>query len=363
MQIAAKGIRFEFDARTGKLAGLTVEDKRREIAPLHRAPWVDTDEQMPSDAAPLMATLGGDFFCAPFAMSEGDSPLHGWPANEPWHVTTQSNGNLCASLGSTVFGATLTKELSVLDNHPFVYQRHIFTGGRGRVPVANHANVSLPNGGIIRTSPKKVWETPNDPQESDPAMGRSGLRYPAQSTDPRRFPGLDGPVDLTRYPWNPKHEDFVVGIEAGDLSLGWTAVTRPHEKDLFISLRNPRQLPMTMLWHSNGGRDYAPWSGRHVNCLGVEEGAADHMLSVSKEADLSGPGSVTLTTDGVVDVRHVIGAISWPSGQAIENIRITDGMLEVTGEFGETRLLQFQSKFLLSHCRLTSEPVGPNREI
>ena len=64
---------------------------------------------------------------------------------------------------------------------------------------------------------------------------------------------------------------YRVGIEAQGHRLGWTTVTRPEEGDLFLSLRNARRLPMTMLWHSNGGRDYAPWSGRHFGCLGVEE--------------------------------------------------------------------------------------------
>lgn len=274
--------------------------------------------------------------------------MHGWPANEPWCIVKNENGTLRASLGQHVFGASLVKELSVLDGHPFVYQRHVFTGGNGRVPVANHANVSLPHGGLIRTSPKSIWETPNAPQESDPDRGRSGLCYPAQSADPHQFPGISGPVDLTRYPWNPKHEDFVVGIEASGHSLGWTAVTRPHEGDLYLSLRNPKLLPMTMLWHSNGGRDYAPWSSRHFGCLGVEEGAADHMLGASIEADLVGPGAVTLTDNGTVEVRHVIGAINWPSGQAVESVSIVDGKLEVRGESGAMRFLQFQSEFLVS---------------
>ena len=29
-----------------------------------------------------------------------------------------------------------------------------------------------------------------------------------------------------------------------------------------------------MLWFSNGGRDYAPWNGRNVGVLGIEEGRA-----------------------------------------------------------------------------------------
>lgn len=345
-RIAARGIRFEFDARSGKLDSFTVEEQGCQIAPLHRAPWVGTDRDMPSDTAPVIRTLGGDFFCAPFAQSEAGSALHGWPANMAWDVVALTSSAMRACLPRPVFGATLVKEFSVRDDHPFVYQRHLIIGGEGRLPVANHANVALPNGGLIRTSGKSRWETPDDPQESDPARGRSGLHYPAQVADMREFPGVDGPVDLSRYPWNPKHEDFVIGIEAPGHDLGWTAVTRPHEKDLFISLRNPRQLPMTMLWHSNGGRDYAPWSGLHFGCLGVEEGAADHMLGLSTEADLAGPGAITLKETGVADIRHVIGAISWPTGQAVHDIRIDEEHLEVLGVEGESRRVPFRSEFL-----------------
>ncbi|MBT8418164.1 MAG: hypothetical protein KJO42_12045, partial [Silicimonas sp.] len=230
--------------------------------------------------------------------------------------------------------------------HPFVYQRHTFHGGQGRVTVSNHANVSVANGALIRTSPKLRWETPNTPQESDPEMGRSGLIYPAQSDDPADFPGIGGPVDLTTYPWNPRHEDFVVGIEATGHALGWVAVTRPVEGDVYLSLRNPRQLPMSMFWHSNGGRDYAPWSGRHFGCLGVEEGAAAHMLGLSGEAVLAGPGALSLDPEGQAEVRHVIGAITWPSGEAVEDVRINAGHLLVRGEGGAERSVPFDPGFL-----------------
>ena len=39
-----------------------------------------------------------------------------------------------------------------------------------------------------------------------------------------------------------------------------------------LMLKNPAQLPVTMLWFSNGGRSYAPWNGRHRDVLGVEDG-------------------------------------------------------------------------------------------
>ena len=337
--IGAKGISLDFDPGIGLLERFVVEDGGRRIAPLHRAPWVGSGEQMPPGIAPHLLQLGGDFFCAPFAQSEGGSPMHGWSANSAWDLHTADAGTLRAVLGRTVMGAMLVKELSLQDGHPFVYQRHVFIGGEGRISCSNHANVSLPKGGLIRTSPKSQWETPAQPQEGDPSRGRSALAYPARSSDLRHFPAREGHCDLTRYPWNPRHEDFVMGIEARGHWLGWTAVTRPHEGDLYLSLRNAERLPMSMFWHSNGGRDYAPWSGRHVGCLGVEEGAAAHLLALSREADLSGPGVLTLVPGGVVSVLHVIGAIDWPSGEPVSAIKAGDDNITIAGEGGASRTL------------------------
>ena len=345
-RLRAAGIALGFDPEGGLATGLTVTDDGQEVAPLHRAPWVGSGEALPEGTPPHLAKLGGDFFCAPFAQSEGGSPMHGWPANGHWKVVLRTDGTLRAVLAPPVQGATLLKELAVEDGHPFLYQRHVFVGGEGRVTVANHANVSLPRGGMIRTSPKAMWETPGTPQESDPTRGRSALRYPAQARDPRAFPGLDGPVDLTRYPWNPRHEDFVAGLEAHGHRMGWTAVTRPEEGDLYLSLRDARALPMTMLWHSNGGRDYAPFSGRHRGCLGVEEGAAGHMLGLSSEAALAGPGALALSPDGVAEVRHVIGAIRWPSGEPVGEVREDGDAIEVRGEGGAVRRVPFRAGFL-----------------
>lgn len=345
IDLHATGIALTFDPSTGQLRDLAVEDGGRSVAPFHMAPWVGK-EAMPPDASPHLSTLGGDFFCAPFAASEDGSPLHGWTANTAWAVVAQAPGLVRAVLERPVFGATVVKEITLLPGHPFVYQRHVLVGGEGRVPVANHANVALRNGGLIRTSRKSCWETPKEPLEADPARGRSGLDYPARAEDPAAFPGREGPVDLTRYPFLPRHEEFVVGIEARGNALGWTGVTRA-EGDLFLSLRDPAALPMTMLWHSNGGRDYAPWSSRHVGCLGVEEGAADPMLGLSSEADLAGPGALTLVPGGTVEVRHVLGAIAWPADEPLAGVRPAgDGRLALTGEAGTTREVPFRTDFL-----------------
>lgn len=344
--ISARGIRLAFDPTTGLLESFAVTDGGREVAPLHRAPWVGTDEAMPEGAAPLMATLGGDFLCAPFGTDDSGSGIHGWPANSSWYVISAEEGRLQAILARPVMGAVVVKEISVEDDHPFVYQRHVFVGGSGRLPVANHANVAVKNGALIRTSRKSHWETPKQPLEPDPARGRSRLASPAHSDDPCAFPNAGGGTsDLTRYPWNDRAEDFAIGVEARGHALGWTAVTRA-EGDLFLSLRDARALPMTMLWHSNGGRDYAPWSGRHLGCLGVEEGAADHMLGLSTEADLSGLGALTLRPGGLAEVRHVLGALAWPAGEGVAAIDPTGDGFVVTGDSGTARNVPGRPDFL-----------------
>lgn len=338
--ISARGVSLRFLPLGGFLCDLRVTDEGREVAPLHVAPWVG--EALPDGLPVHLRTLQGDFLCAPFAGDDEGSGMHGWPANAAWEVAEAGPASLLARLSRTVRGAAVTKRLEVEDGHPFAYQTHAFEGGEGSVTVANHAMVAMPHGGSIRTSPKAFWETLAAPLEPDPSRGRSSLRYPARADDPSRFPRADGgTADLTLYPWAERSEDFCAGVEAPGRRLGWTAVARPREGDLFLSLRDARVLPMTMLWHSNRGRDYAPWSSRHV-CLGVEEGAAAAMLGLSG-AEASPPD---LALGGRREVRHVIGAVAWPSGEPVAEVAEEGEAIVVRGEGGAVRRLPFRAGFL-----------------
>ncbi|MFN4203913.1 MAG: hypothetical protein ACK4GM_12715 [Tabrizicola sp.] len=346
-RIAAEGIRFDFHPRGGVLDGFCASDEGRDIAPLHRAPWAAAE--VPPDAPPHQAWLAGDFLAAPMGASEHG--LHGRAANGDWQVLEAPAGTLRAVLSGAVQGATVVKELSLTDGHPFVYQRHLFIGGTGALPVANHAMVSVPNGARLSFSRKRWWETLAEPLET--TRGRSRLAYPRRAEDAAEFPAADGgTVNLHRYPWGAAHEDFVAGVEDPASRLGWTAVVRPEEGDLFLSLRNPAVLPMTMLWQSNGGRDYAPWNGRHRGCLGVEEGAALPMLGLSAQEapdPLSAAGQpplVRLDPQGTVELRHVIGAIAWPTGQSVAGVMLEGDVLTVTGDWGAERKVPIRGGWL-----------------
>lgn len=345
----AQGIEAKFEPRCGFVSGFSVRDGDTLVAPLHQAPW--DEAEVPKDAPRHQNWLKGDFFAAPFSASRYG--LHGPTANGDWRPSHQEPHLIRAVLDGEVMGATVIKELSLSDGHPFLYQRHLFIGGEGAFPVANHAMVSLPQGGKLSFSRKRWFETPASAPESDPSRGRSRLSYPARAEDSAAFPAADGSeVNLHRYPWGEAHEDFVMAIEEPSATLGWTAVVRPETKDLFLSLRNPKVLPMTMLWHSNGGRDYAPWNGRHRGCLGIEEGAALPLLGISGQENpdplqaAGQPGLLQLNPHGSCDIRHILGALHWPSGQMVANIRLDGDVLTVTGDWGAERQLPIRGNWL-----------------
>jgi hypothetical protein len=338
--LQARGIRVEFQARGGAIASLQVQDQGQTITPLHRAPWAA--DEVPDSAPPHQRWLAGDFFCAPFGDGSSDrAPLHGWTANGDW----EGQGGQY-SLTRRVMGAQVTKTLALHDDHPFIYLNHSLTGGAGALPVANHAMVSLPKGGRITTSPLRWCETPGLAPETNPAKGRSILTYPARAPM-IAFPMADGSTtNLGRYPLGSAHEDFVTALAAPGTTFGWTAVARAGG-DLFLSLRRADRLPLTMFWHSNGGRHYAPWSSRHTGVLGVEEGVGHALLGLSTAETLAGAGQPTaLQLGGTQNVRHIIGAVYWPTREAVADVTPGPGTLTITGAAGATRVAPFDDRFL-----------------
>ncbi|NNL17115.1 MAG: hypothetical protein HKP37_00070, partial [Boseongicola sp.] len=131
IELRSDGISLNFDPDFGMIAGFFVTDLGKRVAPLHKAPWVGTGEEMPQDAAPHLAKLGGDFFCAPFGTEIDGAPLHGWPANARWTIDAHREDLVSATLPKRVSGALLTKTIALKSAHPFVYQEHKFSGGFG----------------------------------------------------------------------------------------------------------------------------------------------------------------------------------------------------------------------------------------
>ncbi|MGJ8571874.1 MAG: hypothetical protein ACSHXI_14360 [Hoeflea sp.] len=352
-------VSLSIDLSVGHIAELNIRDGQRTLSALHRASWVDDpDAVFPDATPPNVKRLSGDFFCAPFGRNDvEEGPSHGWPANSAWdHVgTSRQDDRLTESfrLQRRVMGATVEKRITLIAGHPFVYQEHSFSGGAGAISAAHHVMVHMADGGDLAFSPKQGAWTPPEALETDPKRGRSILAYPAHTEDLTSFPLADsGMADLTVYPIGQSHEDFLTLVEAPARSLGWTVVNRKAENDRIFILRRPEILPVTMLWMSNGGRDYAPWSGSHTGVLGIEDARASPLghADSCRDNELNRRGIPTaflLDNARRITLRQIIGACGEQPGEGVCKQLYEEGSgLSLKFHNGGTRTLKYDPFFL-----------------
>ncbi|WP_395448710.1 hypothetical protein ACHMW7_28560 [Aminobacter sp. UC22_36] len=348
----AEGISAALDLSVGHIAEFVIESGGRLLQPLHRAPWIERDD-LPEGLPEGVVRLSGDFLCAPFSRSDVEAaPLHGWPANSAWDLIADeaiSGGRRVSfRLQHKVMGATVEKTLILRDGHPFLYQEHTFTGGSGAISVAQHPMTEMAEGGRLAFSPKRLAATPPDVTEPDPARGAHLLAYPARSSDLTRFPAADGgQTDLTDYDAARRHEDFVTLVEAKHGGMGWTAVARKAEADVVLVLKNPAELPVTMLWISNGGRFYAPWNGRH-GVLGIEDGrsAIGHAASLGDNWLKQEGVETAFTLGGSIAFRQIVGAMQLEGGDPPSQVETLPGRLRLIFTDGSQREVPFDETFL-----------------
>ena len=347
-RIAADGITIAFNPQGGVIDDLLIEPAGgTPLRPLHKAPWVRDGEILPDHVAPVERRLAGDFFCAPFGRRGDGLPIHGWAANGEWEsagTETAAGGTVTATyrLRQDVDGARLTKRISLHPGHPIVYQEHVFEGGRGRLPVAHHAMLHVPGGAQLSFSPKTGGGTPAAALEPDPARGRSVLAYPQTFENLSAVRRADErTADASFYPFDQSHEDLVVMSEAPGGTLGWSAALAEKDGFLFFAVKDAALLPQTVLWMSNGGRNYAPWNGRHRAVIGIEEGAAD--VGISFGAKGGEPSGVTLEPGKTIAIRYAFGAIAAPTGWTrVSDVKAEAGKLTLTDAGGDTRTLPFR---------------------
>ena len=110
---------------------------------------------------------------------------------------------------------------------------------------------------------------------------------------------------------------------------------------------------MTFLWFSNGGRSYAPWNGRHLGVLGIEEGRAysayGHAASIAPNplSEAGIPTALELRPNGAAEVRHVIGGVPLPKGwNAVAAVDVAGNRLTLTGDGGQSGAYPFDAAFL-----------------
>jgi hypothetical protein len=348
----------------GHLGPVTFRLGHRIVAPFSVAPWAE--EKIAPDTIDLLRALRGDFFCAPFGGNgrvwKGEQhPTHGQTANGKWQLAAfESAGErltLHATMDTTIRRGRVDKFVSLIEGHTAVYQRHVLSGMRGPMDVGHHAMVKFPdepNSGIVSTSRFVHAQVFPDAFEEPANRGYQSLVPGARFTRLDRVSLLSGGyADLTRYPARRGFEDLVMLTADPKLKLAWNAVTFPKQRYVWFALRNPRVLRHTILWISNGGRHYAPWNGRHVDVLGIEDVTAYFHYGLAESAQPNPlsrrgiPTALQLNPKQPTSVSYIVGVAEIPKGfDQVRAIHPVEGGVELVAASGQRARTSVALNFL-----------------
>ena len=328
-------VTFNLTRTGGQLGPVKFRIGRQVIEPFHTAPWCDTPEA--GELIPLLRELRGDFFCAPFGAGpawRGEAhPPHGETANADWTVTSSAPERLVAVLQTRVRPGTVTKIIETRPHETNLYQSHLFDGFKGGMCLGHHAMLDFNrNGpGRVSTSKLRLAQVLPVPFENPAQGGYSSLKPGAWLRRLDEVPMADGTqTDLTRFPAREGFDDLVMIHHRDTDDFAWAAVVFPEKKFVWFSLKNPAYLASTALWHSHGGRHYAPWNGRHRGVLGVEDVTAYFHLGLGaslaknpwKEKGV--PTSLTFARGKTTRIPYIMGVAALPAGfDTVRSIRRT----------------------------------------
>ena len=190
--------------------------------------------------------------------------------------------------------------------------------------LGHHAMLKFPDepgSGRVSTSRFVYGQVFPQAFEQPEARGYSALQPSAEFRSLAKVPTLTGETaDLSRYPARRGFEDLVMLVNDMHAPFAWTAVAFPKDRYVWFALKDPRILPQTIFWISNGGRHYPPWNGRHLNVMGLEEVCSYFHLGLAESARKNPltakgfPTCIQLNPKKPLVVPYIMGIARTPPG-------------------------------------------------
>lgn len=281
--LRADGIELFVTVTGGMLAPVKFfSNESTSVEPYAIAPWAE--ESLPPNTPDMLVALRGDWFCSAFGENaqpyrDRRLPPHGETANGKWACLDGADVPegcwLRTGIELPLQEGSCRATTALLHGHSVVYQRHDLSGLCSRLNPAHHPTISFPDiegSGRLSFSPFIHARTYFDRMERPENRGYSWLKPNVEVTDLHAVPCIDGSVtDLCSYPARRGFDDIAIVCADPSLEFAWSAVTFSREGYVWFALRDPKLLASTLLWFSNGGRHYAPWNGRHINVMGIED--------------------------------------------------------------------------------------------
>jgi hypothetical protein len=296
--LSNKDVELALTKRGGHLAPVRFRLGQRWVQPYALAPWQPRPGTGGIDAAlpPILHVLRGDFFCLPFGGGKAIKNVHGETANEEWDLVEDGPGRLVLEMQVKEPKCTVRKTLSLKEGQRAVYQEHRIEGLQGKFNFGHHAILLFPEKGgpyHVNVSPFKFGSVKPEAFSNPLAREYGALKTGGRFTSLSKVPLANGgATSLNEYPARQGFEDLVM-MTSKAKDFAWTAATL--DGYVWISLKDPRTLPSTLFWLSNGGRHGHPWEGRHLRRLGLEEvcGHYSDGLEISRQDLLKKQGVPT----------------------------------------------------------------------
>ena len=354
IQIKNNKVSLGITEQGGQLSDVTFITDSRIIKPMHKAPWAD--EKLNDSFPPMLKILRGDFFCAPFGDSdilENETRPHGASANDLWNIVSQTDSSVELALDKKIMGAELRKRIYLKNDESVIYQQHEFIGGEGKIPIGHHSMLRAEKKLQLSFS-KYVWAgTPTNEIEVEP-NGKSFLKYPQTFNDlSKAWLNDNSFADLRIYPTFENHEDLLMLISDDTLPFSWSTASCQESGWLWFTLKNPKILSSTILWMSNGGRNYPPFSGRHKNVIGIEEVTSyfhlGHKASIETN-ELNKLGFKTfieLFPNKNINIPFIFGLTEIPNDfKEVKKIESTKNGINIIDEKGTAIFVKVDMSFL-----------------
>lgn len=354
--------------QAGHLAPVTFDRKGRKIEPFGIAPWAT--EKTPKGLPHLLTSLRGDFFCLPFGgnalpFGKEKHPPHGQTANDQWSLVgldeKKDRHTLTLRMKTTARPGVVDKNITLIDGHNALYCRHTVLNMSGKMSYGHHAIVQFPDSegsGEYSHSPIKFGRTAPAPVEDPASGGYSILKIDQRFASLNKVPlATGGFTDLTVYPARRGYEDIATIVNRPTGPFAWNAVTFARQRYVLFTLKDPAVLPQTVLWISNGGRHYAPWNGRHVNIMGIEDVCSYFHYGLAESARpnaLTKAGSktcVSLNPKRPLVVNYIMGIAKIPAGfDRVKTIKPAGarkpGHITLTADSGRRVTVAVEHEFL-----------------
>jgi hypothetical protein len=362
----------------GHLGPVTFDRKRRKLQPYSVAPWAE--EQTDPALLPLLKTLRGDFFCLPFGgnaapFGKERHPVHGETANARWQFRSLESmaGRTCLhlSLATKVRPGRVDKRIWLLEGQNTIYSQHVVSGMSGPMNLGHHAMLKFPDApgsGVISTSRFEYGQVFPGAFERPEKGGYCLLKPGAEFKSLEKVPTIAGKTaDLSHFPGRRGFEDLVMLVSDADLPFAWTAVTFAKERYVWFALKDPQVLHQTVLWISNGGRHYPPWSSRHINVMGLEEVTSYFHSGLAESARKNPvsqkgfPTCLKLDARKPLVVNYIMGVARIPAGfdrvASIQAARGTRGVVLKSAN-GRQAVAAVNTNFLRAGAGWVGESFG-----